>query len=138
MKVQKRIAWYMYDWSSSAFSTTVVTVFLGPYLTNLAESQAGVSGVLEIAGIDIAAGSFFPYCVSISVLLQAILLPIIASFADKKDNKQGLLLLCASIGSVATMGFYGIDSSVVILGGLLLYLQILLMGLRLCFIMQCF
>jgi UMF1 family MFS transporter len=122
MKVQKRFAWYMYDWSSSAFTTTVVTVFLGPYLTNLAQNQAGISGMVDIAGISIAAGSFFPYCVSISVLLQALLLPIIASIADKKDNKQGLLLLCATIGSVATMGFYGIDSSVVILGGLLFIL----------------
>ena len=25
-------AWYFYDWANSAFSTTVVTVFLGPYL----------------------------------------------------------------------------------------------------------
>ena len=97
MKVQKRFAWYMYDWSSSAFTTTVVTVFLGPYLTNLAQTQAGISGMLDIAGISIAAGSFFPYCVSISVLLQAILLPIIASIADKNNNKQKLLLLCASV-----------------------------------------
>ena len=25
--------WYFYDWANSAFPTTVVTVFLGPYLT---------------------------------------------------------------------------------------------------------
>ena len=32
--------WAMYDWANSAFSTTVVTVFLGPYLSSLAEGTA--------------------------------------------------------------------------------------------------
>ena len=27
---RERVGWYFYDWANSAFSTTVVTVFLGP------------------------------------------------------------------------------------------------------------
>jgi UMF1 family MFS transporter len=34
--------WTMSDWANSAFSTTVVSTFLGPYLFNLAEAQGGV------------------------------------------------------------------------------------------------
>ena len=30
--------WMMYDWANSAFSTTVVTALLGPYIQALAES----------------------------------------------------------------------------------------------------
>jgi UMF1 family MFS transporter len=26
-------AWYFYDWTNSAFPTTVLTVFAGPYLS---------------------------------------------------------------------------------------------------------
>ena len=33
---KERRAWYMYDWAQSVFNTTVITVFLGPYLTALA------------------------------------------------------------------------------------------------------
>ena len=33
-------AWYMYDFANSAFSSTVVTLFLGPYLTALAKTAA--------------------------------------------------------------------------------------------------
>ena len=33
----------MYDWANSAFSTTVGTVFLGPYLAALAEAAAKAS-----------------------------------------------------------------------------------------------
>ena len=28
---REQTGWYFYDWANSAFSTTVVTVFLGPY-----------------------------------------------------------------------------------------------------------
>ena len=31
--------WVMYDWANSAFSTTVVTALLGPYILALAESS---------------------------------------------------------------------------------------------------
>ena len=34
--------WYFYDWAASAFSTTVGTVFLGPYLTSIAESACRI------------------------------------------------------------------------------------------------
>ena len=32
--------WAMYDWANSAFSTTVGTVFLGPYVASLARTAA--------------------------------------------------------------------------------------------------
>ncbi len=38
---RERVGWYFYDWANSAFSTTVITVFLGPYLTEIAERAAG-------------------------------------------------------------------------------------------------
>ena len=38
---RERVGWYFYDWANSAFSTTVITVFLGPYLTSIAKTAAG-------------------------------------------------------------------------------------------------
>ena len=38
--------WTMYDWANSTFSTTVVTVLLGPYLTALAQAVVGENGVV--------------------------------------------------------------------------------------------
>ena len=32
---RERTGWYFYDWANSAFSTTVITVFLGPFLTTV-------------------------------------------------------------------------------------------------------
>ncbi|MGH3324418.1 MAG: MFS transporter, partial [Streptomyces sp.] len=36
--------WYFYDWANSVFSTSVLTVFLGPYLTEIAKSAADADG----------------------------------------------------------------------------------------------
>ena len=71
--------WMLYDFANSAFSTTVVTTFLGPYLTSVIESQVGDGGSFTLLGIPIAAESFFTYCVSLSVLLQVFVLPILGS-----------------------------------------------------------
>lgn len=81
MKLSERVSWYFYDWANSAFSTTVATVFLGPYITELAKQHA-VDGLINIFGFKITAGSFFPYVISLSVFLQVFLLPIIGALAD--------------------------------------------------------
>jgi MFS transporter, UMF1 family len=111
--------WYFYDWANSAFSTTVAAVFLGPYLTAVTESAAGVGGFVHLLGIPVHAGSFFPYVVSLSVLLQVLLLPITGAVADRTKRKRELLALFAYVGAVATMALYLLQGSAYLLGGLL-------------------
>lgn len=41
--------WAMYDWANSAFSTTVGTVFLGPYVASLARSAAEAAGSTTVS-----------------------------------------------------------------------------------------
>ena len=43
---REQVGWYFYDWANSAFSTTVVTVFLGPYLTSVARAAADANGLV--------------------------------------------------------------------------------------------
>jgi MFS transporter, UMF1 family len=120
--------WYFYDWANSAFSTTVVAVFLGPYLTTLTESAAGAGGFVYLLGIPVRAGSFFPYVVSLSVLLQVLLLPVTGAVADRTQRKKQLLALFAYVGAVATMGLYLTQGSAYLLGGLLFLIANLSFG----------
>ena len=72
--------WTMYDWANSAFSTTVGTVFLGPYVTAIAEEASKTNGgFLMLAGIPIKFDSLFAYAVSASVLLQVTILPVLGA-----------------------------------------------------------
>src|SRR6266540_4889066 len=97
---RERVGWYFYDWANSAFYTTVVTVFLGPYLTAVAKTAAGCdpddackSGIIHPLGITMAPGSLFAYTVSLSVLLTVFVLPVVGAIADRSSRKKQLLAL---------------------------------------------
>ena len=112
-------AWYFYDWANSAFPTTVLTVFIGPYLTTVTKAAAGSDGFVHPLGITIAAESFFPYVVSLSVLLQVILLPLLGAIADYSHFKKQMLGLFAYMGAFATMGMYFMQGTDYLFGGIL-------------------
>jgi UMF1 family MFS transporter len=95
--------WTMYDWANSAFSTTVVSVFFGPYLSALAQNAADPNGLIYFLGIPIKFDSLFPYCVSISVGLQVVLLPILGAMADYSHLRKRMLMLFSTIGAVAAI-----------------------------------
>src|SRR3954470_14977361 len=73
--------WVVYDWANSAFSATVATTLLGPYLTALAQNVLGDNGMVVNFGPlgSVTAKSFFPFCVATSVFLQAFLLPVLGA-----------------------------------------------------------
>ncbi len=114
---KERFGWYMYDWANSAFSTSVITVFLGPYLTEIAKAAASPTGNVSVFGFQIYHGSYFAYVVSFSVLLQVILLPLIGAIADSTRAKKRLLGIFAYIGAFTTMGLYFLEGTNYMLGG---------------------
>jgi len=109
-------AWYVYDWASSAFSTTVVTVFLGPYLIEVAEAAADARGYVHPLGLQLRPGSVYPVAVAASVLLSVLLMPIVGAVADRTQRKRELLGLFAYIGAFATMGLYFLGGERYLLG----------------------
>ena len=78
---RERFGWYSYDWAMSVFNTSVTTVFLGPYLTAVAEDAVGEDGRLPFLGLSIPPGSWFSYVLSASVLLQVLVLPLVGAVA---------------------------------------------------------
>lgn len=116
---KERIGWYFYDFANSAFATTVTTVFLGPFLTSVASAAANDAGNIPFLWFEIAAGSYFPFIVSLSVAIQVFLLPLIGSIADNTKYKKHLLFLTTYIGSLSTLGFYFVTGTNYALGGAL-------------------
>jgi len=127
--------WAMYDWANSAFSTTIGTVFLGPYLATLAHKAAlaGNSDMARILGIPIAPDSFFPYCISISVGLQVLFLPILGAIADYSHRRKQMMQLFATIGAIATILMFFTTAPVWWLGGLLFIVANLAFGAAMVF-----
>ena len=123
---RERTGWYFYDWANSAFQTTVITVFLGPFLTTVAKLAAGCQlgadscdGYVHPLGIRVAPGSYYPYLVSLSVLLTVFLLPVVGAVADRSVHKKRLLAAAAFTGAAATIGFAFVTGDRYLLGGAL-------------------
>ena len=106
----------------SAFTTTVITVLIGPYLTEIAKNAA-IDGFVSILGLPVFSGSFAPYCVSLSVILQVFLLPLLGAIADYTHQKKLLLGFFAFIGAAATIGLFFLHGANYELGGLLLIIS---------------
>ncbi len=95
--------WAMYDWANSAFSTTVVTAFLGPYLTTISKSAADANGFIHLLNYPIRFDSYFTFLISASVLLQVTFLPILGALADYSHMRKQLLRFFAFLGAISTI-----------------------------------
>jgi MFS transporter, UMF1 family len=125
--------WYFYDWANSAFPTTVLTVFIGPYLTTIAKAAADSGGFVYPLGVKVAPESFFPYVVSLSVVLQVVSLPLLGAIADYSHFKKQMLALFAYIGAFATMAMYFMQGTDYLLGGALFVVANLSFGASIVF-----
>jgi len=127
--------WAMYDWANSAFSTTVGTVFLGPYIASLtakaAESYS--DGMARFLGIPVAPDSFLAYCVSFSVFMQVLFLPILGAIADYSHLRKRMMQIFATIGALATIAMFFVTGNLWWLGGVLFIIANLAFGAALVF-----
>ncbi|NBE99657.1 MFS transporter [Nonomuraea sp. KC401] len=135
--------WYFYDWANSAFYTTIISVFLGPYLIPVAKTAAcaqdfpGMAadrcvagfdqlaidnpglGYVDVLGADIRPAAYFGLIMTVAVLLQIVFLPIVGALADHIGRKREMLGGFAYIGALATMGLYFVEGDRYMLGGVL-------------------
>ncbi|MER3328975.1 MAG: MFS transporter, partial [Candidatus Kapaibacterium sp.] len=124
---KERIGWYMFDWAISAFSATVITVFLGPYLSTIAENAA-INGKISFLGLWINPASYFGYVISASVLFQVLLLPLLGAYSDKTNRKKSILIVLSTLGATSTAMLYFLDGTNYHLGGILLFIANLSFG----------
>ena len=127
--------WAMYDWANSAFSTTVPTVFLGPYIASLAANAAKTfpDGLARLGPIPIAPDSFFPYCISISVALEVLFLPILGAIADYSHLRKRMMQIFATIGAGLTIALFLVFGPLWWLGGLFFILANMAFGAAIVF-----
>jgi len=127
--------WAMYDWANSAFSTTVGTVFLAPYVASLARAAAEKAGTATVPflGIPVAPDSFLPYCISFSVGMQVLFLPILGAIADYSHRRKQMMQSFAFIGAIATILMFTVSGDLWWLGGVLFIIANLTFGAAMVF-----
>ncbi|MGQ0761592.1 MAG: MFS transporter [Acidobacteriota bacterium] len=119
--------WMMYDWANSAFYTTVVGALYGHYLTSVAQQAVGENGIALRFGsfFSISAKSFYPLCITLAVLMQIFLLPLLGAMADYSSLKKRLLIVFCYAGAGATCLMYFVANGRYLLGGLLFIIAML-------------
>jgi MFS transporter, UMF1 family len=120
--------WYMYDFANSTFASTVLTLFLGPYVTALAKAAAGADGYVHPLGIPVDPRSWWGYLISISVITQIFALPIAGTIADFSPNKKRLMALFAYTGALATAAMFFLQGDEYFAGGMLFLIANLAFG----------
>jgi MFS transporter, UMF1 family len=127
--------WAMYDWANSAFSTTIGTVFLGPYVASLARTAAEAAGTATVSffGIPVAPDSFLPYCISFSVGMQVLFLPILGAIADYSHLRKQMMQIFAAIGAISTILMFLVTGGLWWLGGVLFIVANLAFGAAMVF-----
>lgn len=90
-------AWCLYDWANSAFATVILSAVLPVYF-----SVISPAGGIQLAGRTVPATAVWGYTVAASMLLVAMVAPGLGNLADRRAIKKPLLIICASIGSIAT------------------------------------
>ena len=89
-------AWTMYDWANSAFATTIMAAVLPVYYASVA--AANLPGNLATV--------YWAYTTSISLLIAAILSPILGAIADFSGAKKRFLTIFMLLGVTATALLY--------------------------------
>ena len=127
--------WAMYDWANSAFSTTIGTVFLGPYVASLARNAAEAfpDKMARFLGLPLAPDSVMPFAIAFSVVFQAGFLPILGAVADYSHRRKQMLQLFATIGALATIALFFVTGSTWSLGPLFFIIANLSFGAAIVF-----
>ncbi len=92
-------AWVFYDWANSAFATTILAAVLPVYYSTVAGST--LSSPAE-------ATRYYTLTLSLSVLVVALLSPVLGAAADEAGWRKRFLLVFATIGIVSTVSMFGI------------------------------
>lgn len=92
-------SWMMYDWANSAFATTIMAAVLPTFYASVAAQ--GLS--------ENQAASYWGYTSSITVLIVALLAPILGAIADYSQAKMRFLKFFAYMGMITTVLLFAVN-----------------------------
>lgn len=135
-ETREQRSWYWYDWANSAYVTTTATVLMSPYLTSVAKAAAcpdlaaGATCTTNLSffGVPISPGSVYPYTVTISTIVSAIMLIFIGAIADRSSQPTRLFAGFAWAGAAAACLMFFVSGTNWQLGVLLVMIASLCLG----------
>lgn len=91
-------AWAMYDWANSAFQTTIIAGVFPIFF-----KQVAASGLP-----DHQADSYYLWATTFSIVVMAVIAPLLGAMADARPIKKTLLAIFVAVGTVSTAAMWWI------------------------------
>ena len=93
-------AWAFYDWANSVYplviTTAIFPIFYGAKMPEIVEFLGGSFSKVEI----------YSYTIALSLLIVALLSPVLSGIADFAGNKKSFMKLFNYIGAASCMSLY--------------------------------
>jgi len=115
IKGNKKIinAWTFYDWANSVYPLVITTSIFPIFYSDMI-SKIGTGpdlNIVQFFGYELSGTVLFSYVVSASLLVVALLSPILSGIADYAGNKKSFLKFFCYLGAISTASLYFFDSS---------------------------
>ena len=113
IKGNKKIinAWTFYDWANSVYPL-VITTSIFPIFYSAMISKIGTgpdNNMVQFFNYELSGTVLFSYVVSASLLIVALLSPILSGIADYAGNKKSFLKFFCYLGAISTASLYFFD-----------------------------
>lgn len=107
VSARERLAWCLYDFANSSFTTVITTVAYSVYFTQVVAPANGRYGTGE---------ALWGAAYSFSMIVTALLSPVLGAMADQQAAKKQYLAVVTGLCIVFTAGLYLVKPGDVVLG----------------------
>ncbi len=109
--------WAMYDWASSSYNLVITSTIFPTYFESIAVDDANVSKTtVTFLGRQFENTALYNYAIALSLLVVAIMSPLLSSIADYRGNKKKFLQFFLTFGSLACASLYFFERDTLTLG----------------------
>lgn len=109
--------WAMYDWASSSYNLVITSTIFPTYFETIAVDNATVSKTtVTFLGRQFDNTALYNYAIALSLLVVAIISPLLSSIADYRGNKKKFLQFYLTMGSLACASMYFFERDTLSLG----------------------
>lgn len=95
----------MFDWANSTYNLVITSTVFPAYYTAITVTQMH-GDVVHFFGIPVVNTALSNFALGTAYLLMALLLPVLSSIADYKQNKMAFMKAFTYLGGMACMGLF--------------------------------
>ncbi len=113
--------WALYDFASSAYTTTIQAVLFSVYFVRVLIPEEGA----RVFGFTIPGASLWAYLNTVVTATVILIAPFLGAWADRTLGKRKQLIIWSTVGSIATFFFLGATPGRVAYGLLVFFIATL-------------